>query len=288
MVGVGNPHQDGATMKIYDTVEQLIDAIDEFLLNLRRNGGKLPFPITLDWSGEQSNESRVLRLSGSGKCPRQTAYGMFYPDEKEELSARALNVFIHGDLLHEKERNLIKQVTYLTDVEKRVELDCGEGLVVGGHIDGKIYIDNKPMILDIKSINTRGFKEAVEGSPRSDYIAQVNAYMAAEGVGQAVLWMYNKDTSHRAALIMERDDAVVEEIKARFLSIRNSNPDALPDRMYGPQLEIRRGKPTGREYLPWQCNFCPFTELCWSDEDFEMVFEKGRPRWIRGEEGDDA
>ena len=275
-------------MKMYDSVDELIMAIDLFLLNLRKNGGKLPFPITLDWSGEQSNETRVLRLSSSGKCPRQLAYGVFHPDEREELSARALNVFIHGDLLHEKERNLIKQVTYLTDVEKRVEFEVRPGLTVVGHIDGKIFINKKPMILDIKSINTRGFKEAVEGQPRPEYIAQVNGYMEAEDVDSAVLWMYNKDTSHRAALIIERDEAVIQEIRERFISVADATADALPGRMYEPQLEIRKGKTTGREYLPWQCGYCPFVERCWGGEGFELVFESNRPRWIRDNESAEA
>jgi hypothetical protein len=266
---------------MFDTVDALIDAINDYLLDLRKNGGKLEFPMVLDWGGEQSNTDRILRLSSSGKCPRQMAYKAFFPEEQEELSARALNVFIHGDLLHEKERNLIRQVTYLTDVEKHVEFKVRPGLTVGGHIDGKIYIGDKPMILDIKSINTRGFKEAVEGRPRDEYVAQANAYMEAEGVGQAVLWMYNKDTSHRAALILERDEDVIREIRERFISVADATAEALPDKMYEPQLEIRKGKATGREYLPWQCGYCPFVERCWGGDGFDLVFESNRPRWIR-------
>jgi len=273
-------------MKLYDTVDDLITAIDDYLLALRKNGGQLPFPITLDWGGEQADETRVFRLSNSGKCPRQMAYNLFYPDEREELSARALNVFIHGDLLHEKERQLIRQVTHLTRVEERVELKVNNDLTVIGHIDGIIYIDKKPMILDIKSINTRGFKEAVDGFPRPDYIAQVNGYMAATGTDKAVLWMYNKDTSHRAALIIDRDEEVIEGVKERFLSVKNSNLDNLPDRMYEPQEEISRGKLTGREYLPWQCGYCPFVARCWEDTGFELIFDKGKPRWMRGEVND--
>jgi hypothetical protein len=105
--------------------------------------------------------------------------------------------------------------------------------------------------------------------------------MEAEGVDSAVLWMYNKDTSHRAALIVERDEAVIQEIRERFISVADASADALPDRMYEPQLEIRKGKTTGREYLPWQYGYCPFVERCWGDEGFELVFESNRPRWIR-------
>lgn len=268
-------------MKIFNNPEQIIEAIDEMLLSTRKNGGELPIPIHIDWKGDQNDESRVLRLSAAGKCARQMAYNTHYPEEREELSARALNVFILGDLLHEMERHLINQVATLTRVEERVEMPITPTVNVAGHIDGVLELASGPVILDIKSINTRGFKEATEVGPRPDYIAQINAYMHATGIHNSVLWMYNKDTSHRAAIPITYSPAIVEEIKERFQAVLFSKPFDLPERMYSPVMEISRGKITGREYLPWQCGYCPFTERCWSEEGFEMEFDKGKPRWFR-------
>ena len=263
------------------TLDGLIAAIDDHLLTLRKEGGQLAFPITLDWSGEQDNSDRVLRLSSSGKCGRQLAYLTHYPEEREELSARALNVFIHGDIIHEKERTLIAQVAELKHVEERVYFRVNDDVRVAGHIDGLITINDEVCILDIKSINTRGFKEIQDGVMRPDYEAQVNAYMDATGINKAVLWFYNKDTSHRHAVMMHYDPAVVESVRARFQRVLSSTPDSLPAREYSPQAEVSRGKMTGREYLPWQCNYCPFTERCWSSQGFKLEIDKGKPRWLR-------
>ena len=263
------------------SVERLIEAIDERLLTLRKEGGQLAFPIVLDWAGEQDNAERVLRLSSSGKCGRQLAYLTHYPDEKEDLNARALNVFIHGDIIHEKERILISQVTELKWVEERVYFRVNDEVRVAGHIDGLVKVGDEWMILDIKSINTRGFKEIQEGGMRPDYEAQVNAYMDATGVEKAILWFYNKDTSHRHAVTMRYNPRVVEQVRLRFQRVLDSTPDCLPDREYSPQAEVSRGKMTGREYLPWQCSYCPFTERCWSSQGFKLQIDKGKPRWLR-------
>ena len=272
--------------RVYGTAEDLIRAIDEYLLWLRENTGRISIPVEINWDGDNGN---ILRLSGAGKCPRQTAYGKHYPEDAEELSARALNVFIHGDILHAKERELIRRVTYLHGEEERVEFPLGGGHPnVIGHIDGRIFLGEQQHILDIKSVNTRGFKEALSVGPRQDYIDQLNAYMEATGVHHAVLWMYNKDTSHRAAVTLGYDADRAQAIRERFISVLKSTPDSLPDRMFEPQWEISRGKRTGREYLPWNCGYCAFVDKCWADTGFEMVFEKGKPRWIRANEKEEG
>jgi len=263
------------------TVDEIITAVEQRLLTLRKGGGRLPFPITLDWDGEQDNSERVLRLSGSGKCGRQTAYAMHYPGEREELSARALSLFVLGDIIHEKERILIGQVTELGRVEERVHFQVNGEVSIAGHMDGVIEVDGEPMILDIKSINTRGFSEIQKGTMRPDYEAQVNAYMDATGIRKACLWFYNKDTSHRHAVVLEYNPEVVQQVRDRFQRVLDSTPDSLPPREYLPQAEVARGKMTGREYLPWQCSYCPFTERCWSSEGFRLQIDGGKPRWLR-------
>jgi hypothetical protein len=262
------------------TVDDLIHAVDSRLLSLRKEGGQLELP-TLTWDGDQNNTSRTLRLSASGKCGRQLAYAMHYPEEREALTSRALNVFALGDVIHAVERALISQVTELQAVERRVYFDVTDEIQVAGHIDGIITVNGEPMILDIKSINTRGFKEVVEGEVRPDYQAQLQAYLDASGVSSGVLWFYNKDTSHRHATVLKYNKTIVREVRERFQRVINSTPSDLPDREYKAQAEVSRGKMTGREYLPWQCGYCPFVERCWSSQGFKMEMERGKPRWIR-------
>jgi hypothetical protein len=130
----------------------------------------------------------------------------------------------------------------------------------------------------------RDFHEAVlsQGALPLDLLeAQVNAYMDATGVEKAILWFYNKDTSHRHAVTMRYNPRVVEQVRLRFQRVLDSTPECLPDREYSPQAEVSRAKMTGREYLPWQCSYCPFTERCWSSQGFKLQIDKGKPRWLR-------
>ncbi len=272
----------------YTSPERIIDAVNEHLLSLRREGGR----VAVEFESIQEVEERPnpIRLSNSGKCPRQMAYLKHVPEEAEELDARALNVFLLGDLIHDMERSLISVVTPLTDVEAEAWFDLGEGYPkVRGRMDGKVQLKKGAAILDIKSTATRGFTEMVKNGPRFDHLCQLNAYLDAEGLEHGILWVYNKDTSHRHAFEVERDPEIVEGVRARFRSVIDSaGLDDLPERMYEPMPEMRKMKPTGREYLPWQCTYCPFTERCWSSEGFGLVFESNRPRWLKAAPEEEA
>lgn len=272
---------------LHATPEHVIDAVNRHLLELRRQGGRL----RIEFESVQTPDAspNPLRLSNAGKCPRQMAYQKLIPEKMQELDARALNVFLLGDLIHDLERGLISVVAPLTDIEEAVALELSNGTAVPGHIDGKLYLKPGERVLDIKSTATRGFTDMLNNGPRYDHKCQVNAYLQATGLDVGVLWVYNKDTSHRHAFTIERDEDLLVDINERFVSVDECDSfDRLPLRMYEPVAEMRRLKPTGREYLPWQCTYCPFTEQCWSSEGFVMVFEKNRPRWLRGEGVEEA
>ena len=263
---------------MFDSAEQLVEAIDLRLRAMRDNKEKFGFAFNADFD----KEFRLLRPSSSGKCAKQLAYQKLFPDEGEELSSRALNVFLLGDVIHAKERALISSVTRLLDIEKEVTFHVDD--VVGdipGAIDGRLMLGKEHYILDIKSTNTRSFKEMVETGPRPDYIAQLNCYMDATGIDRALLWLYNKDTSFRHVFDLVKSESVLADVRSRFRAVHDATPENLPERMYSPARRIFRGKPTNIEYLPWQCRYCSYTEKCWASEGFVLGFDKGKPSWER-------
>lgn len=258
--------------------EELLLRVQQYLENLVVEGGEVTLSFNLTYTAAEESEHNYLRLSASGKCQRAIAYSLHYP-LPINANHRGVSVLLLGHILHDLERSFIRKVAPLHSEERRVELDVGEGFRVPGHIDGIIETVEGPFILDIKTANTKSFNDMVKNGPREDYVAQVNAYMAATGIKQAFLWLYNKDTSHRAVLPIVYSEEVVERVKTRFLSALKSTPDSLPEREYSPQEEIRNKRPTGRQYLPWQCSYCPFVQLCWPD--FKQVVEDGKVRYIR-------
>jgi len=265
----------------YDTVEEVKEAVEDYLLFLYTNGGDVNVHFSLKYENIYENQKTMLRLSSSGKCPRMIAYSIFYPEKAELPSSRAISIFQLGHFLHELERHFISQVTFLKDMEKEVYLELDNGAKVFGHVDGILELNGRDVLIDIKTLNDRAFKDMFRELKR-DYLYQLNAYMYATGVREAYLWLYNKDTSHRAVVEVPFSQEIVDEILYNFNKIVSSDENNLPERMFSPQKEIRNGEYTNRLYLPWQCSYCAFTELCWPD--FTKVIENGKVRYIKIEE----
>ena len=261
--------------------EELLLRVQEYLERLYIDGGEIELRFNMTYIAAEESEYNYLRLSSSGKCQRAIAYSLHYPIPAS-TGHRGVSVLLLGHVLHDLERSLIKKVAPLHSEEMRVELDVGEGYRVSGHIDGVVNTVEGPFIIDIKTANAKSFNDMARNGPRDDYVAQVNAYMEATGIKQAFLWLYNKDTSHRMVLPVTHDEEVVKRVKTRFLNAFKSTPDSLPEREYSPQEEIRNKKPTGRLYLPWQCSYCAFVQMCWPD--FRQVVEDGKVRYIREKE----
>jgi hypothetical protein len=261
--------------------EELLLRVQEYLERLYVDGGEIELRFNMTYIAAEKSEYNYLRLSSSGKCQRAIAYSLHYPIPAS-TGHRGVSVLLLGHVLHDLERGLIKKVAPLHSEEMRVELDVGEGYRVPGHIDGVVDTAEGPFIIDIKTANTKSFNDMARNGPRDDYVAQLNAYMEATGIKQAFLWLYNKDTSHRMVLPVAYDEEVVKRVKTRFLNALKSTPDSLPEREYGPQEEIRNKKPTGRLYLPWQCSYCAFVQMCWPD--FKQVVENGKVRYVQEKE----
>jgi hypothetical protein len=261
--------------------EELLLRVQEYLERLYVDGGEIELRFNMTYIAAEESEYNYLRLSSSGRCQRAIAYSLHYPIPAS-TGHRGVSVLLLGHVLHDLERGLIKKVAPLHSEEMRVELDVGEGHRVPGHIDGVVDTAEGPFIIDIKTANTKSFNDMARNGPRDDYVAQLNAYMAATGIKQAFLWLYNKDTSHRMVLPVAYDEEVVKRVKTRFLNALRSTPKSLPEREYGPQEEIRNKKPTGRLYLPWQCSYCAFVQMCWPD--FKQVVEDGKVRYVREKE----
>jgi CRISPR/Cas system-associated exonuclease Cas4 (RecB family) len=262
-----------------DSVEDVLLRVKEYLLYLNSKGGKIIIQSELVYHSSDGPEP-VLRPSSAGKCPRALAYKKLYPDEGEPLTSRSISVFALGHVIHDMERQLISTVCPLHDVEKQVEFDL-DGHKIVGHIDGLLQLTNSLVLLDIKTTNASSYERMLREGPSPDYVAQLNVYLAATGLKEGYLWLFNKDTAHRAILPVRYDYRIVEEVKKRWLSVLHATVDNMPDRAYSPISEVRKGKQTGREYLPWQCSYCAFVRKCWEPEGFQLFIEDNKPRWIR-------
>jgi CRISPR/Cas system-associated exonuclease Cas4 (RecB family) len=259
-----------------NSISDVLNSVEEYLSHIYKNGGEINIPINLKYNPEDSLKS-MLRFSSSGKCPRAISYSMLFPEKKEPLSPRAISIFQLGHIVHDVERLIISEVNELVDQEKEVYIEV-DGFKIFGHIDGILKLKNKDVLLDIKTVNERAWKEFDREIPK-DYIAQLNVYMYATGLREAYLWVYNKGTSHRKIVPVVYNQSVVDESIKRFKSaIHGFKTGELPERPYvynevETEFYIERT-------LPWQCSYCAFTKLCWPNFN-KTVDNNGKIKYIQ-------
>lgn len=266
------------------SVNDVLRLVEEYLVYMTKNGGKLSFNFSLEYSKEKGN---YLRLSSSGKCPRAIAYSVIYQFEEQEeikdLSPRAISIFQMGHALHELERALISEINELVSVEDTVYLEVDD-YRIPGHIDGVLKLEDRDVIIDIKTVNEKTFNE-FKKEPREDYVKQLNAYMYATGIKEAYLWVYNKNTSNRMIVPILYSEKVVEEVIDNFRKAIKGIKGELPERPYQYRIEDL-GNGLVVKTLPWQCSYCPFTRICWPD--FKLLTDGGKVRYIKVEEDESA
>lgn len=205
-----------------------------------------------------------LRMSSAGNCQRKIAYQVHGYTPKP-LTPRARMVFRLGDIIEAELKSLFEK--YKIDKQfditypKEAYYFAIDDTVILGHVDG-IIGSPKKMILEIKSINDRGYKQLKTEGVSYGYKCQANAYMHAKKIYTTLFIFYNKNTSHVQEIEVVYDPKLYEEIKNRFKLVITSTKDKLPDREYGP-LD------TG--YLPYNCSYCPFVDHCWPKAEFTVT-----------------
>jgi hypothetical protein len=125
-----------------------------------------------------------------------------------------------------------------------VELEFrNEEYRITGHCDGVlVWPDSDPEILEIKTINTRGFDfvdPIMGGKPKVEHVAQAQAYMWLSGLTKARILYIKKDLSVGPRKVMcehliERDESIIDGIKSMLkecASVVDNGVDDLPARL---------------------------------------------------------
>ena len=222
-------------------------------------------------------ESTHISMSSLGHCARQLSYranGI----EGAGLDWRSMMVFDDGHMHHDQLRGLIeaglKKVNSsscfkLTSQEKEVEYNG-----VLGHIDGMlehsnllcVNPDHHSMLLEVKSMNDRGFSELVKTETVGfEYACQVSGYLAALGLTEALILAKNKNTGEIAEFIYQRDDGMLQKRFDVIDKILEAKDAEEVEREYGPN---KHGN------LPWQCGYCPYVNLCWREHGITEIKPK--------------
>jgi hypothetical protein len=271
----------------------------------------------------QSAERRPPTIGAwnCGRCVRQLWY-VHHGIKGEPVDARAMLVFDLGnriedavldwlehskiahirtnerrDTVEEPETGLRVRADFFFECGLFVEMTALEELGVVIYVPSQI-LPPRPgefMVGEVKSMSDYAFQQAQRGIIDEAYLAQIEVYLRAYGVQHALLIAYRKETSHVAEILIARDDARWQRVKANLAAARAT---ACPPRPYELEVACKSCNGTGKTekrqlphkacegtglesggpYLPvFPCGYCPYKATCWGE--LELTFRENRPRW---------
>lgn len=209
-----------------------------------------------------NDKDNTLRMSKLGTPPRKLWYEFNTPPEqyKKELAAPTLIKFLYGGLLEELVILFAKEAGHKVDGEQDELVIDG----VLGHRDCKIDGIN----VDIKSTSKFAFNKFRDATLFTDdpfgYVAQISAYVKADGGEKGGFIAINKETGELCLLKVGPVDmvdpvAIIKNLKDNVINA----PEPPTKKCYEPEPH---GK-SGNLALNKNCEWCAFKELCWKSEN---------------------
>jgi CRISPR/Cas system-associated exonuclease Cas4 (RecB family) len=218
-------------------------------------------------------DTKKFYPSSIGKCSREITYKMLgYPEE--DIDPRVLMVFENGHSFHERMENLFKEVGILVAPELPIR---DPNLRISGRTDAVIYNphpdkdkqpkdlvtlkgfegeviyngpNNEIALVELKSINNKGFNRVVSKGAKIDHKWQLMLYMYLSGIRQGLLYYENKDTQETYEVWVEYDQKVVDKLLNKIITVnQHVDNNTLPPR------EHSRSSPV--------CGWCSYSNMCW-------------------------
>jgi hypothetical protein len=231
--------------------------------------------------GQAPEPRSPLRASSAGDCPRKLGYRLHMPEAEEPVPPRIQRTFGIGNKLHDLEREyLVGAGIPILAEEELIEVEILPGVVLQGHLDNIIELDDEAWIIDFKTMSPIAFERFLRDGMEDKHRDQLHIYMHAKKIPRAILYAINKGTSEAAAIAIEYDHSITEQVFDRMRAAALSTPDRLPDRPYPPRPMVKFYKrDVHKNYaywdLDWQCSYCPFAHQCRVVEDGYTPVYKG-------------
>lgn len=194
---------------------------------------------------ERSKEKQRTRfyITDAGKCARSVFF-KFKNAPKQEMEARILRMFDHGDYIH----RLILNTLFSLGLVRSSEISVPAQKVISGRADAVLSWENELYILDIKSINSFLFKGLLQ--PKPENVFQLQLYLHFFGIKKGILLYVNKDTQELREFIVIYDRTLSNKLLKDLESLKvKIDTNIIPKRL--------AGYPKDKE-----CQFCQFKEIC--------------------------
>jgi len=205
------------------------------------------------------NPPRVDRMSASGRCYRERWFTFrgFEMDERGGFASnpKLLRIFRLGHAIEDEVVRLLGEAGFVVK-DQQLEVGAGEWL---GHIDGLIDMGRGGIpdwcLLEIKSANASRFELLSELDSyetwNAGYASQIHAYLHHLNVSDAIVIVYNKNTSelYVERILYDLDAAMQLEKENALVTAEGNVPPPRP-------AEAKS------QYCAF-CKWCDLQQTCW-------------------------
>ena len=192
----------------------------------------------------------VFHASELGGCPRAIYFKRMGLDKVEP---RPVNYFRleDGTALHLRIQKDLQEAKVLIEKEKIVKEKL---LGIQGHFDGVVNVEiaigvQEPVLLEIKSINKKGFTELYK--PKKGHYIQANFYAIRKKLKKILFYYYCIDNGDTKEYLED----ISLTVYADTVSMIQRTKKYLLDKV------------TPIETIPEDCFFCPYAWFCRMDKE---------------------
>ena len=198
--------------------------------------------LYLDREKSKNREQTRFYITDAGRCPRSIFF-KFKRAPKEEMDARVLRMFDHGDYIH----RLILNALFSLGLVRSSEINIPPQKVISGRADAVLSWENELYVLDIKSMNSFLFKNLSQ--PKEENLDQLLLYLHFFAIQKGILLYVNKDTQELKEFIVIYDRTRSEKILKELDQLKTKiEANVIPQRL--------EDFPSDK-----QCQFCQFKEI---------------------------
>lgn len=196
-------------------------------------------------------------------CARKIFYGLRQPEATSSSSSNESFLFdghTHEMLMLRAISKGFEKLEYPFNVQRANHLselhyEISKGVEIIGHYDGILedLQSGRKYVLECKAVKDATWAEVLGDKISPTWIGQMQFYMLATGITQAVLCVKNRTSSIVKFKLFEFIEKFCFERMRILLDVYNkiaTNSEELPERAY-----------TKRTYK--ECLYCPFSDECW-------------------------
>lgn len=178
-------------------------------------------------------------------CQRRLVYDRLgFPKEPTKSRAEWIRDRDVGTAMHTFYENKLEKAGILIKKEGTLPANPYE---IGARFDGIIQLGDEKIIVELKTVKERYWKEVPKGDKFRDHYAQSQMYLHFLGFPHALIVYINRNSNEIKEFLIGYDPVMVQEVLNRTTRLK----------LYKDSSIIPRWQPSKLE-----CGFCAFTSIC--------------------------